>query len=156
MFFDRRSHIRYSIKLKGKAATENGQVFLIDILDLNTKGARLKTNKDLFIKEGENVYVALKWEKTIKCKAEVRWIKKENSNTILGIKITEISATDEKNLQDLVLNYALNNFSDIYLSQFYSIYATNPTLSTNLNPENSPYSNTHDNLKPNKNFKNRI
>ncbi|KUJ97478.1 MAG: Type IV pilus assembly PilZ, partial [Thermodesulfobacterium sp. 37_54] len=40
---DKRYYTRYKIRLEGKVATEKGQVFPVEILDLSIEGARLKT-----------------------------------------------------------------------------------------------------------------
>ncbi|QER42034.1 PilZ domain-containing protein [Thermodesulfobacterium sp. TA1] len=112
---DKRYYTRYKIKLEGKIGTERGQVFPVEILDLSIEGARLKTDRDIPIEEGDIINLVIKWKSTIKCKAEVRWIKRERFNTDFGIKFIEISMKDRETLSSLISEHALTNLLDTYL-----------------------------------------
>lgn len=111
---DKRYYTRYRIRLEGKVATEKGSAFPIDVLDLSIEGARLKTDKEVWLTEGDIVYLVIKWKVPIKAKAEVRWIKQEKFNTEFGVRFFEMSIKDRETLSSLISEYALSSLLDTY------------------------------------------
>lgn len=112
---DKRYYTRYKIRLEGKVAIEKGQVFQVEILDLSIEGARLKTDRDIPLYEGDIINLLIKWKSSIKCKAEIRWVKTERFNTEFGVKFIEMPMKDRETLTSLISEHALTNLLDTYL-----------------------------------------
>lgn len=111
---DKRYYTRYRIRLEGKVATEKGMVFPVEVIDISIEGARLKTDKEVWLNEGDIIYLAIKWKASIKAKAEIRWIKQEKFNTEFGVRFLEMSIKDRETLSSLISEYALSSLLDTY------------------------------------------
>jgi len=111
---DRRQYTRYKTYLKGKAATVKGYSFPVEILDLSIEGAKLKTDKDIPVENGEIIYLAIQWKSSIKAETEVRWIKQEKFNTQFGVKFIKMPIEDKEAFRTYISDYALTQTSDVY------------------------------------------
>ncbi len=111
---DKRYYTRYKTLLEGRVATEKGYSFPVEILDVSAEGARLKTDSQIPLDEGDIVNVVIKWKASIKAKAEIRWIKNKEFHTEFGIRFTEMDMANREALSSLVSEFALSSLSDLY------------------------------------------
>ncbi len=111
---DRRKYNRYKIYLKGKAATKRGYSFPVEILDLSIEGAKLRTDKDIFVDKGEIIYLSMQWKSSIKVESEIRWIEQEKFNNQFGVKFIKMSLQDREIFYSYISDYVLSQASDIY------------------------------------------
>jgi len=111
---DKRYYTRYKVSLKGRVATEKGFSFPVEVLDVSTEGARLRTDSKISLVEDESVNIVIKWKVSIKAKAEVRWIKKDKFFTEFGVRFTEMDMANREVLSSLVSEFALTSLSDLY------------------------------------------
>lgn len=112
---DKRYYTRYKISLEGRVATERGVTFPVEIVDISAEGARLKTDFQISLIEGDCINLVIKWRSSIKAKAEVRWVRKEKLFTELGIRFTEIDMANREALSSLISEIALAELSDLYI-----------------------------------------
>lgn len=111
---DKRYYTRYRTSLEGRVATERGVTFPVEIVDISAEGARLRTDSQIFLIEGDYISLVIKWKSSIKAKAEVRWIRNEKSHTEFGIRFTEMDMANREALSSLISEIALSELSDIY------------------------------------------
>lgn len=111
---DKRYYTRYKTILEGRIATEKGYSFPVEILDVSAEGARLKTDSQPLLDEGDIVNVVIKWKTSIKAKAEVKWIKSKEFYIEFGIRFTEMNMANREALSSLVSEFALSSLSDLY------------------------------------------
>lgn len=111
---DRRKYVRYKVNLKGKAATEKGRYFPVEILDISIDGARFKTDQNIPIDKKETIYLVMKWNYPIKLESEIKWIKKEKFYTQIGVQFVKIPNEDREIFVSNIADFALSNTSDIY------------------------------------------
>jgi len=111
---DKRYYTRYKTYLEGRVATDKGYIFPVGVLDISAEGARLRTDSQLPLKEGDIVSIVIKWKSPIKAKAEVRWIKNEEFHVEFGIRFTEMDMANREVLSSLISEFALSSLSDMY------------------------------------------
>ena len=111
---DKRYYTRYVISLKGRVATEKGSTFPVEIVDISAEGARLKTDSQVNLNEGDIINLVIKWKSSIKAKAEIKWVKNEKFHTEFGIMFTEMDMANREALSSLISELALASLSDLY------------------------------------------
>ncbi len=111
---DKRYYSRYKVRLEGKVALEKGFTFPVEILDISAEGARLKTDNQVPINEGDIINLVIKWKGPIKTKAEIRWIKCKKPFLEFGVKFIEMNIADREALSSLLSEIALTSLLDHY------------------------------------------
>ena len=111
---DKRYYTRYRTKLEGKVALEKGFTFPVEILDISAEGARLRTDSQVPLFQGDIINIVIKWKSSIKAKGEIKWVKEERPYIEFGIRFIEMDMANREALSSLISEYALSALSDLY------------------------------------------
>ena len=111
---DKRYYTRYRAKLEGKVALEKGFAFPVEVLDISAEGARLRTDSQVPLFQGDIINIVIKWKSPIKAKGEIRWVKEERPYIEFGIKFVEMDMVNKEALSSLVSEFALSTLTDLY------------------------------------------
>ncbi len=106
---DRRLAHRYEISLQGIGALESGHNVDLQIVDINTDGARFRIPKGFPLKEKDILTMLIKGERKFKIKAEVRWVKEKKYYIEFGVKFVDVDIKTREELFFLISDYALND-----------------------------------------------
>ena len=104
---DKRYYTRYRTKLEGKVALEKGFAFPVEVLDISAEGARLRTDSQIPLFQGDIINIVIKWKSSIKAKGEIRWVKEERPYIEFGIRFIEMDMANREALSSLISELSL-------------------------------------------------
>ena len=111
---DKRYYTRYRTKLEGKVALEKGFAFPVEVLDISAEGAKLRTDSQIPLFQGDIIDIVIKWKSSIKAKGEIRWVKEDRPYIEFGIIFIEMDMANREALSSLISEFALSALSDLY------------------------------------------
>lgn len=115
MEVDKRFYTRYPVFIQSMAAHEKGYNFHGELVDISIEGAKLKAEGIHPIKEGDIILLVIKAEKSLKLKGEVKWIKSDRGNLLIGLQFRDLDFQTTQALSAILSELALSSLSDKYL-----------------------------------------
>ncbi len=110
---DKRWYNRYKVAASG-ALADGIRMYKVEVLDLSAGGARVRGELSR-IKVGDEVSLSIAFKPPIKAKGVVRWTKRTDKGTEVGIQFTQMDFKTKQILQAFISQIALAGMQDVYL-----------------------------------------